>query len=138
MKDKEEEESNALSNMIIEFSQVLFLILKNLSNLPTIILERFNELFSGKCNITVNEHIPYHKIHEDGENLWSALLETGYLTKAVTEEVFGPDSDKMNLEEEQMKKKANFEEQKNQLYLLTFDINIKLFIRKFLLILKTL
>ena len=58
MKDKEEDESNALSNMIIEFSQVLFLILKNLSNLPTIILERFNELFSGKCNITVNEHIP--------------------------------------------------------------------------------
>ena len=58
MKDKEEDESNALSNMIIEFSQVLFLILKNLSNLPTIILERFNELFSGKCNITVNEDIP--------------------------------------------------------------------------------
>ena len=34
------------------------LILKNISNLPTIILERFNELFSGKCNITVNEDIP--------------------------------------------------------------------------------
>ena len=30
---------------------------KNLSNLPTIILERFNELFSGKYNITVNEDI---------------------------------------------------------------------------------
>lgn len=67
MKDKEEEESNALSNMIIEFRPGLFLtailgasclILKNLSNLPTIILERFNELFSGKCNITVNEDIP--------------------------------------------------------------------------------
>ena len=27
-------------------------------NLPTVVLERFNELFSGKCNITVNEDIP--------------------------------------------------------------------------------
>ena len=52
--------------MVIEFRPGLFLnailggsslILKNLSNLPTIILERFNELFSGKCNITVNEDI---------------------------------------------------------------------------------
>ncbi len=66
MKDKEEDESNALSNMIIEFSSGLFLtailgasslILKNLSNLHTIILERVNELFSGKYNITVNEDI---------------------------------------------------------------------------------
>ena len=67
MKRNEDEESNALSNMIIEFRPGLFLnailggsclILKNLSNLPTIILERFNELFSGKCNITINEDIP--------------------------------------------------------------------------------
>ena len=67
LKDKEEDENNFLSNMIIEFRPGLFLtailgasslILKNLSNLPTIILERFNELFSGKCNITVNEDIP--------------------------------------------------------------------------------
>jgi len=66
-KKKEDDEANALSNMIIEFRPGLFLtailggsclILKNLSNLPTIILERFNELFSGKCNITVNEDIP--------------------------------------------------------------------------------
>ena len=46
------------------------------------------ELLAGKTiDCTVNEHIPYHKIHENGENLWSALLETGYLTKAVTEEM---------------------------------------------------
>ena len=54
MKDKEEDESNVLSNMIIEFRPGLFLtailgasclILKNLSNLLTIILERFNEIF---------------------------------------------------------------------------------------------
>ena len=66
MKDKEEDESNSLSNMIIEFRPGLFLTailcassltLKNLPNLPTIILERFNELFSGKCTITVNEDI---------------------------------------------------------------------------------
>jgi len=67
MKEEEEDESNALSNIIIEFRPGLFLtailevsclILKNISNLPTIILERFNELFSGKCNITVNEDNP--------------------------------------------------------------------------------
>ena len=67
MKDKEEDESNALSNMIIEFRTRSFFNcnfrcflfnFKNLSNLPTIILERFNELFSGKYNITVNEDIP--------------------------------------------------------------------------------
>ena len=52
--------------MIIAFKPGLFLtailgdsclILKNLSNLSIIILERFNELFSGKCTITVNEDI---------------------------------------------------------------------------------
>ena len=67
MEDHEGDEENPLSNMIIEFRPGLFLtailggsslILKNISNLPTIILERFNELFSGKCNITLNEDIP--------------------------------------------------------------------------------
>ena len=33
------------------------LILKYLSNLPTVVLERFNELFSGKHNLTLNEDI---------------------------------------------------------------------------------
>ena len=31
--------------------------------------------------------MPYHKIHENGDNLWSALVETGYLTKTVTEKM---------------------------------------------------
>ena len=78
MKKREEDESNALSNMIIEFRPGLFLtailggsclILKNLSNLPTIILERFNELFSGKCNITVNEDIPNTVTPENNKEL---------------------------------------------------------------------
>ena len=65
-KDKEIETKNALSDMILEFRPGLFLtailskkklILKNLSNLPTTILERFNELFSGKHNLTINEDI---------------------------------------------------------------------------------
>lgn len=34
---------------------------------------------------TVNVNLPYHRIHDSGENLWSALVETGYLSKAVTE-----------------------------------------------------
>lgn len=46
--------------------------------------EKFELLLAGKTiDCTVNEHVPYHRIHESGENLWSALLETGNLTKAV-------------------------------------------------------
>ncbi len=48
--------------------------------------ESFEKLLAGESiDCTVNEHVPYHRIHESGENLWSALLETGYLSKAVTE-----------------------------------------------------
>ena len=50
--------------------------------------ERFEELLSGgEIECTVNEFIPYHRIHESGDNLWSALLETGYLTKTVREKM---------------------------------------------------
>ena len=50
--------------------------------------ERFEELLAGgEIECTVNEFVPYHRIHENGENLWSALLETGYLTKTVTEKM---------------------------------------------------
>ncbi|MBP0960600.1 MAG: AAA family ATPase [Oscillospiraceae bacterium] len=48
--------------------------------------EKFEKLLAGetvKC--FVNEHVPYHVIHENGDNLWSALLETGYLSKATEE-----------------------------------------------------
>ena len=45
----------------------------------------FECLLAGETvDCTVNDHLPYHR-NERGENLWSALLETGYLTKAVTE-----------------------------------------------------
>ena len=48
--------------------------------------ERFEQLLAGNTiECMVNEYVPYHRIHESGENLWSALLETGYLTKTVTE-----------------------------------------------------
>ena len=50
--------------------------------------ERFEELLAGgEIECTVNEFVPYHRIYESGENLWSALLETGYLTKTVTEKM---------------------------------------------------
>ncbi|MBQ9437587.1 MAG: AAA family ATPase [Lachnospiraceae bacterium] len=50
--------------------------------------ESFERLLAGKSiQCMVNEHVPYHLIHANGDNLWSALLETGYLTKAVTEEM---------------------------------------------------
>lgn len=48
--------------------------------------EGFEQLIAGKAIIcTVNDKLPYHRIHENGENLWSALVETGYLTKDVKE-----------------------------------------------------
>ena len=58
--------NSVLSNMELEFTPGLFLssilrnrslILKNLSNTPTIVLERFNELFSEKHSLTLNEDI---------------------------------------------------------------------------------
>ena len=65
-KDEDIVSKNILSDMILEFKPGLILtailsqkklILKNLSNLPTTVLERFNELFSGKHNLTINEDI---------------------------------------------------------------------------------
>ena len=50
--------------------------------------ESFEQLLAGKCiSCRVNETVPYHLIYENGDNLWSALLETGYLSKATTEEM---------------------------------------------------
>ena len=47
--------------------------------------EGFERLLAGDTvDCTVNEFVPYHRIYENGANLWSALVETGYLTKAVT------------------------------------------------------
>lgn len=46
--------------------------------------EGFERLLAGETvDCTINEYVSYHTIHEDGANLWSALVETGYLTKAV-------------------------------------------------------
>ena len=69
----QKDEDNLLSNMILEFQPGLFLsailsgntlILKNISNLLTVVLERFNELLSGNQNLTVNEDI-YNTITEN-------------------------------------------------------------------------
>ena len=50
--------------------------------------EGFEKLLAGETiDCTVNEYIPYHMIHESGENLWSALVETGYLTKTVRDKM---------------------------------------------------
>ena len=50
--------------------------------------ERFEQLLAGNTiECIVNELVPYHRIYESGENLWSALLETGYLTKTVKEKM---------------------------------------------------
>ena len=48
--------------------------------------ESFEQLLAGKTiSCRVNEQVPYHRIFENGNNLWSALLETGYLSVASTE-----------------------------------------------------
>ena len=48
--------------------------------------ESFERLLAGMTiDCAVNDNLPYHRIHENGDNLWSALLETGYLTKTVRE-----------------------------------------------------
>ena len=50
------------------------------------ITKDFEDLLAGKSiDCTVSDNIPYHKIHDKGDNIWSALLETGYLTKTVFE-----------------------------------------------------
>ena len=50
--------------------------------------EKFEQLLAGNSiECTVKDNLPYHKIHDSGDNIWSALLETGYLTKAVTEKM---------------------------------------------------
>ena len=50
--------------------------------------EKFEQLLSGNTiDCIVDDTLPYHRIYERGDNLWYALLETGYLTKAVTEEM---------------------------------------------------
>ena len=48
--------------------------------------ESFEQLLAGKTiDCKINETLTYHNIHLTGDNIWSALLETGYLTKAVKE-----------------------------------------------------
>ena len=50
------------------------------------LMENFEKLLAGQTiDCIVSENLPYHRIHESGENIWSALLETGYLTKAMPE-----------------------------------------------------
>ena len=60
------DDNNLLSDMVIEFRPGLILsailgqrslILGNLPNAKTVVLERFNELISGKHNLTLNEDI---------------------------------------------------------------------------------
>ena len=72
-----------LNNVNLEFKPGLILnsilsgkslILKYLSNLPTVVLERFNELFSGKHNLTLNEDI-HDTFTKEGEREFSNLGE---------------------------------------------------------------
>ena len=47
---------------------------------------QFERLLAGGCiRKSVDEGLTYDRIYEQGDNLWSALLETGYVTKATAE-----------------------------------------------------
>ena len=50
-------------------------------------LESFGRLLSGEAvEKKINEDLPYHMLHASRDNLWTGLLETGYLTKATEED----------------------------------------------------
>ena len=50
--------------------------------------ECIEKLLAGDAvECIINEHVPYHEIHENGENLWLVLLETGYLTKGTPDKM---------------------------------------------------
>ena len=75
---EKENEFNPLSSMEVIFKPGLFLnailggfnlILKNISNLPALVLERFNELFTGKYDITIKEDITNTITNENKELL---------------------------------------------------------------------
>ena len=49
---------------------------------------KFEQLLAGKAiDCVINDTLPYHRFYERGENIWSALLETGYLTKTEPEKM---------------------------------------------------
>ena len=109
-----------LNNINLEFKPGLILdsifkgkslILKYLSNLPTVVLERFNELFSGKHNLTLNEDIydtftkeGYKEFSNLGENFrifaTCSLGEQNKLSEAVLSRFTIICSDKYKIEEQ--------------------------------------
>ena len=73
--NEQNKDNSLISGMVIEFRPGLFLsailgkkslILKNFPNAKTVVLERFNELFSGQHTITLNEDI--HQTFTDSDN----------------------------------------------------------------------
>ena len=83
LKSINSQKKKKLSNINLEFKPGLILdsilsgkslILKYLSNLPTVVLERFNELFSGKHNLTLNEDI-HDTFTKEGSKEFSNLGE---------------------------------------------------------------
>ena len=116
---KRNENKSTLNNINLVFKPGLILdsilkgkslILKYLSNLPTVVLERFNELFSGKHNLTLNEDIHdtftegNKEISDLGENFrifaTCSLGEQNKLSEAVLSRFTVICTDKYELEEQ--------------------------------------
>ena len=73
-------------NYWVNTSETSQSIIKGFLGKTTGVNESFEQLLAGNSiDCTIKESMPYHQIFENGDNLWSALLETGYLTKAVME-----------------------------------------------------
>lgn len=70
----------------VNTSETAIILFRGFLGRTSSVVESFERLLAGETiECTINETVPYHQIHENGENLWSALLETGYLTKTVRE-----------------------------------------------------
>ena len=145
-------EKKRINNINLEFKPGLILnsilsgkslILKYLSNLPTVVLERFNELFSGKHNLTLNEDIHdtfteegYKEFSNLGENYrifaTCSLGEQNKLSEAVLSRFTIICSDKYKSEEQKSVLKSflsdnnlNFKEKNSIEEVIRFSKNIK-------------
>ena len=88
---EEKMNEKSLINMEIEFKPGLILsailnkkslILKDMPQVKTIVLERFNELFSGKHNLTINEDIHNTFTKRNDKELNNLVINLEYLEQA--------------------------------------------------------
>lgn len=86
--NEEYSEANGPESYWVNTSETSLNVIHGFLGKTSNVNEMFEQLLAGNTiECTVKDSLPYHKIHDSGDNIWSALLETGYLTKAVTEKM---------------------------------------------------